>query len=88
MKHEILGNTILVLQNELDIYDAPALKEYISSSAKENDGSVILDLHNVDSISTPIIQILLSSEKSISHFKVLNISESVIRNLTLFGFSL
>lgn len=88
MKHDILGNTILILQNELDIYDAPTLKEYISSSAKENDGSVILDLHHVDSISTPIIQILLSSKKSISNFKVLNISDSVIRNLTLFGFSL
>ena len=88
MKYEIVGNTILILQNELDIYDAPILKEYISSAAKENDGSVIVDLHHVDSISTPIIQILLSSGKSINSFKVLNISDSVRRNLALFGYSL
>ena len=88
MKYEIAGNTILILQNELDIYDAPILKEYISSAAKENDGSVIVDLHHVDSISTPIIQILLSSGKSNNSFKVLNISDSVIRNLALFGYSL
>lgn len=88
MKYEITGNTILILQNELDIYDAPILKEYISSAARENDGSVIVDLHHVDSISTPIIQILLSSGKSINSFKVLNISDSVIRNLALFGYSL
>ena len=42
MKYEIAGNTILILQNELDIYDAPILKEYISSAAKDNDGSVIV----------------------------------------------
>lgn len=88
MKYEIAGNTILILQNELDIYDAPILKEYISSAANKNDGSVIVDLHHVDSISTPIIQILLSSGKSINCFKVLNISDSVIRNLALFGYSL
>lgn len=88
MKYEIAGKTILILQNELDIYDAPILKEYISSAAKEKDGSVIVDLHHVDSISTPIIQILLSSGKSINSFKVLNISDSVIRNLALFGYSL
>lgn len=88
MKYEIVDNTILILQNELDIYDAPILKEYISSAANKNDGSVIVDLHHVDSISTPIIQILLSSGKSINCFKVLNISDSVIRNMALFGYSL
>jgi len=88
MKHEIVGNKILILQNELDIYDAPTLKEYISSAAKENAGTVIVDLHHVDSISTPIIQILLSSGKSFNSFKVLNISDSVMRNLALFSYSL
>lgn len=88
MKHELAGDTILILQNELDIYDAPILREHISSTAKGNDGSVIVDLHHVESISTPIIQILLSSAKSINSFKVLNISDSVAKNMKLFGISL
>ncbi|HZX49218.1 MAG: hypothetical protein A2Z47_01955 [Thermodesulfovibrio sp. RBG_19FT_COMBO_42_12] len=88
MKYEMVGNTILILQNELDIYDAPILKDKISSAAKEMGGSVIVDLHHVDCISTPIIQILLSSGKYINGFKILNISDSVNRNLSLFGYSL
>lgn len=88
MKYEIVKNKILILQDELDIYDAPNLRENILTAAKSNDGSVILDLHHVESISTPIIQILLGARKSIGNFKVLNINNSVMRNLTLFGFSL
>ncbi len=88
MKFGISGNKISILQDELDIYDAPNLRENILSAAKSNDGSVILDLHNVGSISTPIIQILLGARKSIGNFQVLNINNSVMRNLTLFGFSL
>lgn len=88
MKYELVGNKILILQDELDIYDAPILKENICSAAKANEGSVIVDLYHVDSISTPIIQILLSSLKSMNSFKALNISDSVIRNLALLGYSL
>lgn len=88
MKYEIIENKILVLQDELDIYDAPYLRENITSTAKTNNNSVVLDLHHVESISTPIIQILLSAGKTLSDFKVMNINDSVMRNLTIFGFSL
>ena len=50
MKYEIVENKILVLQDELDIYDAPYLRENITSTAKTNNNSVVLDLHHVESI--------------------------------------
>ncbi|MBI5756151.1 MAG: STAS domain-containing protein [Nitrospirae bacterium] len=88
MKHEVVDNKILILQDELDIYDAPLLKEKITTVANTNNNSVVVDLHQVESISTPVIQILISAKKSLKDFNILNINDGIIRNLNLFGFSL
>ena len=88
MKHEVIDNKILILQDELDIYDAPLLKEKIAIVANTNNNSVVVDLHQVESISTPVIQILMSAKKSLKDFNILNINDGIIRNLNLFGFSL
>ena len=88
MKHEVIDNKILILQDELDSYDAPLLKEKITTVANTNNNSVVVDLHHVESISTPVIQILMSAKKSLKDFNILNINDGIIRNLNLFGFSL
>lgn len=88
MRCEVVGNKILILQDELDIYDASTLKEKILEVASSNDSSVIIDLQQVECLSTPIIQILMSAKKSLMDFKVLNINEAVNLNCTLFGYPL
>lgn len=88
MKCDVVENRIVILQDELDIYDAPTLREKISSVVTQNNHSVVLDLHMVESISTPVIQVLMAAKKGIKGLEVLNINERVNINLWLFGFSL
>lgn len=87
MKYTMDENKILIQQDELDIYDAPILKDKLSAlSALSNDVSI--DLQHVTDVSTPIIQILLAAEKSPANLKLLNIKERVRKNFQLFGFSI
>lgn len=88
MKHEVVKNKILILQDELDIYDAPILKEKIAEVAASHDSSVILDLDQVEGVSTPVIQVLMSARKSLKDFTIVNIHEGVRKNCSLFGYTL
>lgn len=88
MNCTIEENKILILQDELDIYDAPILKEKISSVAAANNNSVVVDLRQVEDATTPIIQILIAARKGLEDLKILNINEAIIKNFNLLGLSL
>lgn len=92
MKCEIKEKIIIIKQDSLDIYDAPILKEKITALATAgafgSKKSIIIDLQNVDDISTPAIQVLIAAKKGLEDLKILNIKESVINNLILLGVSL
>ncbi len=88
MNCEVEENKILVLQDELDIYDAPALKEKISTVAAANNNSVVVDLQKVEYLTTPIIQVFIAARKGSGGLKILNMNEAVMRDFKLFGFSL
>lgn len=88
MKCEIKEKIIIIKQDSLDIYDAPILKEKIAVAASANKKSIIIDLQNVEDISTPAIQVLIAAKKSLEDLKVLNIREGVVNNLIMLGSSL
>jgi len=81
----VTGNRVIIQQSELDIYDAQALKERISSVAADNDNTVEIDLREVGAISTPIVQILLAAKKGLKYFRVFNLKEEVYRTFHIFG---
>lgn len=83
----IAGNQIQILKEELDIYDAPVLKDKIYSVASVSD-SVVIDLKQVEEVSTPVIQVLIAAQKGIRDLKILNIQDGVIRSFKLFGLSI
>ena len=56
MNCEVKDNLIIIKQDSLDIYDAPVLKEKIAAAASANNRTVVLDLRNVEDVSTPAIR--------------------------------
>lgn len=88
MNCEIKENKVMILQDNLDIYDAHELKEKIMTVASANHSSIILDLQNVEDASTPVIQVLIAAKKSIDALKIINIKEGVANNLILIGTAL
>lgn len=88
MNCNILDNKILILQNELDIYDAPVLKEKLTTVAAANNGTVILDLIEVKDLTTPVIQVLIAAKNDLSGLRILNIGANAAKYLKLFGLNL
>lgn len=88
MKCDIKENLVIIKQDSLDIYDATALKEKIVSVSSTVQKSLVVDLGNIEDITTPAIQILISAKKSLEEIKFINIKESVVNNLILLGSSL
>ena len=88
MNCEIKDTLIIIKQDSLDIYDAPVLKEKITTVAYGDKRTVVLDLRDVEDISTPAIQVLIAAKKSFEGLKILNIKESVVNNLILLNSSL
>ncbi|MBI5193568.1 MAG: STAS domain-containing protein [Nitrospirae bacterium] len=88
MNCDVKKNLIIIKQDALDIYDATALKEKITSVSSTVTKSLVIDLGHLEDISTPAIQILISAKKSIEDLKFININESIVKNLILLGSSL
>lgn len=88
MKCDIKENLVIIKQDSLDIYDATALKEKIASVSSTAQKALVVDLGNLEDITTPAIQILISAKKSLDGIKFINIKESVVNNLILLGSSL
>jgi anti-anti-sigma regulatory factor len=88
MNCNILDNKILILQNELDIYDAPVLKEKLTTVAAANNGMVLLDLNDVEDLTTPVLQVLIAAKNDLSGLRILNIGSNVAKYLKLFGLNL
>lgn len=88
MKCDIKENLVIIKQDSLDIYDATALKEKIASVSSAAQKSLVVDLGNLEDITTPAMQVLISAKKSLEGIKFINIKESVVNNLILLGSSL
>lgn len=88
MNCDIKDNLIIIKQDTLDIYDATALKEKIASVSSTANKSLVVDLGNLEDITTPAVQILISAKKYLKGIRFINIKESVVNNLILLGTSL
>ena len=79
------GNTIIIGEEDLDIYMADPLKIEILDMFEKNKKNMSLDMSSVTRITTPVIQVILSSQKSFKSFKLKSVSDAVSDDLIKFG---
>lgn len=79
------GNTIILGETDLDIYLAEPLMAEILDMFNKKKKNIVLDMGKVERVTTPVIQIILSAQRSFNSFKLKAVSNSVGDDLVKFG---
>jgi len=84
----IKKNVLTVEGEDLDIYIADELKTALLDLYKKGKKKVSLDLVNVERITTPAAQVILSAKKTFSEVKIINAGGSISLDLKNIGVEL
>jgi len=84
----IKKNVITVEDEELDIYIVDELKNTLMELLNKGKKKVTLDLSNVERITTPAAQVIVSAKKSFDHIEIANARESIYLDLQKIGVEL
>lgn len=78
-------NVLTVEDEELDIYIAEELKNTFLDLHNEGKKKVSLELGNVERMTTPAAQVIISARKSFRELKIINAGDSVSLDLKNIG---
>lgn len=81
-------NVLAVEEEDLDIYIAQELKNAFLDLHKKGKKKITLDLENVERITTPAVQVILSARKSFQELKIRNAGKALTLDLKNIGVEL
>ncbi|MCK4739327.1 MAG: hypothetical protein KAT46_05205 [Deltaproteobacteria bacterium] len=86
MDIEVKKNKVSITTEDLNIYVAMDLKEVFDELNNKGEQEVSLDISKASSISTPLIQVILSAKKTFKNFTLnKNIASSVTDDTNSLG---
>lgn len=89
IKKELDGNSLkIALEGRLDTVTAPELESELMSSL-ENADSLVMDMKDLEYISSAGLRVLLTAQKNMNHkgtMKLINVNETVMEIFDVTGF--
>ena len=81
-------NSVVIDEENLDIYTADKLKETLLELVGKGSRKVVLDMKKVERLTTPALQVILSAKKTFEEVQVKSLSKAVAEDLERFGVTL
>ena len=81
-------NSVVIDEENLDIYTADRLKETLLELAGKGKKKVVLDMKKVERVTTPALQVILSAKKTFEEVQVKYLNKVVAEDLERFGVTL
>ncbi len=85
---EIKKNSVVIDEENLDIYTADSLKDVLLELAGKGKKKVVLDMKKVERLTTPALQVILSAKKTFDQVQVKSLNKAVVEDLERFGVAL